>query len=144
MIMVKALQLLTVSLVLLLCVPGCRSEGDYSGQSDLWEDVSSLVGEATQDLANQDFESAMEKALSALEISRSGSGFPKGEVQALYTIIGIDIMSSRDADAWEKAIEAEAIARKYGFNKELSQILIAKENMPFFCVTANSGLSSTS
>lgn len=129
MIMVKALHLLTLFLVLLLCVPGCRSEGDYSGQSDLWEDVSSLVGEATQDLANQDFESAMEKALSALEISRSGSGFPKGEVQALYTIIGIDIMSSRDADAWEKAVEAETIARKYGFNKELSQILIAKAKL---------------
>ena len=52
-----------------------------------------------------------------------------GEVQALYSITGIDIMATRDADAWEKAIEAEAIARRQGFSKELSQILIAKAKL---------------
>ena len=56
-------------------------------------------------------------------------GYPLGEVKALYTITGIDIMSSRDADAWEKALEAEAIARRYGFDKELSEILIAKAKL---------------
>jgi DNA-binding CsgD family transcriptional regulator len=70
----------------------------------------------------------MEKALHALEISRTGE-YPLGEVQALYTITGIDIMTSRDADAWEKAVEAENIARKHGFCKELSEILIAKAKL---------------
>jgi DNA-binding CsgD family transcriptional regulator len=38
-------------------------------------------------------------------------------------------MATRDADAWEKAVEAEAIARRKGFSKELSQILIAKAKL---------------
>lgn len=129
MIMAKTLHLLTVSFVILLYMAGCSYEGNNSGQSDMSAEVSSLVGEATRDLGNQDFDAAMEKALRALEISRTSKGFPLGEVQALYTIIGIDIMSSRDADAWEKAIEAETIARKHGFSKELSQIMIAKAKL---------------
>ena len=127
--MAKTLHLLTVSFVILLYVAGCRYEGKNSVQPDLSAEVSSLIGEATRDLSNQDFDAAMEKALHALEISRTGKSFPLGEIQALYTIIGIDIMSSRDADAWEKAVEAEAIARKHGFDKELSQILIAKAKL---------------
>jgi DNA-binding CsgD family transcriptional regulator len=79
-------------------------------------------------VSNQDFEAAMEKALHALEISRLRE-YPLGEVQALYTLTGIDIMTSRDADAWEKAVEAEAIARRHGFSKELSEILIAKAKL---------------
>ena len=38
-------------------------------------------------------------------------------------------MATRDDDAWEKAVEAEAIARRQGFTKELSQILIAKAKL---------------
>lgn len=127
MIMARTLRLLTVSLVFFFCVQACRSTGEDSDKSDLYEEVSFLVREATRDVGNQDFDAAMEKALRALEISRtSGGGYPLGEVRALYTITGIDIMSSRDADAWEKAVEAESIARRHGFTKELSQILIAK------------------
>ena len=70
----------------------------------------------------------MEKALRALDVSRK-EGYSLGEVQALYSITGIDIMATRDADAWEKAVEAEAIARRKGFSKELSQILIAKAKL---------------
>lgn len=127
--MARTLRLLTVSFVLFFCAAACRSTVEDSGQSDLSAEVSSLVREATSDVSNQDFEAAMEKALRALEISRTGSGYPLGEVQALYTITGIDIMTSRDADAWEKAIEAEAIARRHGFSKELSEILIAKAKL---------------
>ena len=127
--MARTLRLLTVSFVLFFCAAACRSTVEDSGQSDLSAEVSSLVREATCDVSNQDFEAAMEKALRALEISRTGRGYPLGEVQALYTITGIDIMTSRDADAWEKAIEAEAIARRHGFSKELSEILIAKAKL---------------
>ena len=125
--MARTLRLLTVSLVFLFCVQACRSTGEDSDKSDLYVEVYFLVREATRDVGNQDFDAAMEKALRALEISRtSGGGYPLGEVWALYTITGIDIMSSRDADAWEKAVEAESLARRHGFTKELSQILIAK------------------
>jgi len=44
-------------------------------------------------------------------------------------MVGIGIMTSRDADAWEKALEAEGIARKEGFRKELASILISKAKL---------------
>ena len=126
--MTRTLHLLTVSFALLFCVSACRSAGNDAACSALAEEVTSLVEGAGQDVSNQDFEEAMEKALHALEISRLRE-YPLGEVQALYTITGIDIMTSRDADAWEKAVEAEAIARKHGFGKELSELLIAKAKL---------------
>ena len=126
--MTRTLHLLTVSFALLFCVSACRSAGNVAACSALAEEVTSLVEGAGQDVSNQDFEAAMEKALHALEISRLRE-YPLGEVQALYTITGIDIMTSRDADAWEKAVEAEAIARRHGFSKELSEILIAKAKL---------------
>lgn len=126
--MTRTLHLLTVSFALLFCVSACRSAGNDAACSALAEEVTSLVEGAGQDVSNQDFEAAMEKALHALEISRLRE-YPLGEVQALYTITGIDIMTSRDADAWEKAVEAEAIARKHGFGKELSELLIAKAKL---------------
>ena len=128
MIMTRALHLLTVSFTLLFCVSACRYADNDTSRSALAEEVTRLVDGAGQDVSNQDFEAAMEKALHALEISRSG-GYPLGEVQALYAITGVDIMTSRDDDAWEKAVEAEAIARRHGFGKELSQILIAKAKL---------------
>ena len=76
--MAKTLHLLTVSFVILLYMAGCSYEGNNSGQSDISAEVSSLVGEATRDLGNQDFDAAMEKALRALEISRTSKGFPLG------------------------------------------------------------------
>lgn len=126
--MTRTLHLLTVSFALLFCVSACRSAGNVAACSALAEEVTSLVEGAGQDVSNQDFEAAMEKALHALEISRLRE-YPLGEVQALYTITGIDIMTSRDADAWEKAVEAETIARRHGFSKELSEILIAKAKL---------------
>ena len=126
--MTRTLHLLTVSFALLFCVSACRSTGNDTESSALAEEVTRLVEGAGQDVSNQDFEAAMKKALHALEISRTGE-YPLGEVQALYTITGIDIMTSRDADAWEKAVEAENIARKHGFCKELSEILIAKAKL---------------
>ena len=128
MIMTRTLHLISVSFAMLLCVAACRSTGNDAASSALAEEVNCLVEGAGQDVSNQDFEAAMEKALHALEISRAGE-YPLGEVQALYTITGIDIMTSRDADAWEKAVEAENIARKHGFCKELSEILIAKAKL---------------
>ena len=126
--MTRIFRVLTLSIALLLCVGACRSSEEDAARSVLAAEVTSLIDSASNDLKNQDFEAAMEKALRALEVSRK-EGYSLGEVQALYSITGIDIMATRDADAWEKAVEAEAIARRKGFSKELSQILIAKAKL---------------
>jgi DNA-binding CsgD family transcriptional regulator len=89
---------------------------------------ASLLGDAAKDIASQHFDSAMEKAITALEVARADENHLL-EVQALSTIVGVDIMTSRDADAWEKALEAEAIAREYGYREELSAILISKAKL---------------
>ena len=88
--------------------------------------VPELLEQASADVSNQRYDAAMEKALSALELS---DGDPQLKVEALSTIVGIDIMASRDADAWDKALEAEAIAREHGLGKELSAILISKAKL---------------
>ena len=126
--MTRIFRILTFSLAILFCAVACRSAGEDAARSVLAAEVTSLIDSASNDLKNQDFEAAMEKALRALDVSRK-EGYSLGEVQALYSITGIDIMATRDADAWEKAIEAEAIARRHGFDKELSQVLISKAKL---------------
>ena len=126
--MTKVFHILTLSFTILFCAVACRSAGEDAARSVLAAEVTSLIDSASNYLKNQDFEAAMEKALRALDVSRK-EGYSLGEVQALYSITGIDIMATRDADAWEKAVEAEAIARRKGFSKELSQILIAKAKL---------------
>ena len=111
--------LLLFLLLMSACPPAAVLPGDGA-------DV--LLQEVAQDLDNQRFEAAMEKGLRALELAR-GSGDRLCEVQALQALVGIDIMASRDETAWEKALEAEAIAREKGFKKELSGILISKAKL---------------
>ena len=110
-------------LLFLLLISACHPAADLSGDRP---DV--LLQEVGQDLDNQRFEAAMENGLRALEIAR-GSGDRLGEVKALQALVGIDIMASRDGDAWEKALEAETIAREKGFKKELSGILVSKAKL---------------
>ena len=88
--------------------------------------AESLIAQAGKDVSSQKYDAAMEKALMALEQSE---GQPRIKVHALQTIVGIDIMTSRDADAWGKALEAETIARKHGLDKELAGILISKAKL---------------
>ena len=119
------LPILVLSLVLL----SCGGPGTPAGKTP-GSDLSALLAEAGDDVSAQRFDAAMEKALHALEFSRSqGKGEALGEVQSLQTIVGIDILTSRDADAWEKALEAEAIARGHGFKKELAAVLISKAKL---------------
>jgi len=91
-------------------------------------EAEEFIGKAAKDVSGQRFDSAMEHALKALELSRE-EGDRLHEVQALQTIVGIDIMTSRDADAWSKAVEAEGIARRHGFRRELAGILISKAKL---------------
>lgn len=110
--------------VIALCavVLSCERRGKEEPQ----EQVLPLIEQASADLSSQRFDAAMENALKALELSQ---GHPLLQVKSLHCIVGIDIMANRDADAWKNALEAESIARKHGFSKELAEILISKAKL---------------
>ena len=115
----KHIKLFAVTLLFSAC-------STVSDRNNTGAEVPVLLAEAAQDVSAQQFDNAMENALRALDLS---AGDPLLKVQSLSTIVGIDIMASRDVDAWEKALEAEAIARDAGFKKELAEILISKAKL---------------
>ena len=110
-------------LVLCGCVSSCSSSSRISNSD---EAVPALLDEASRSIDAQDFEKAMDMALQALSLSEAN---PILKVRTLHTIVGIDIMASRDDDAWKKALEAEDIAREHDFKKELAAILISKAKL---------------
>ena len=109
----------TILYIFLLLITAC--EGNRGGS-----DNQALIEAASADVSYQRFDEAMEKALQALDMADDD---PFLRVRALSCITGIDIMTSRDADAWVKADEAESIARSEGFKEELSGILISKAKL---------------
>lgn len=111
------------SSIVLCCMSSCSSS---SGRSVSSEAAESILEEATRSVNANNYDAAMEKALQALALSQDD---PLLKVRSLHAIVGIDIMASRDDDAWEKALEAESIARKHEFKKELSGILISKAKL---------------
>ena len=115
----KAVKLIPL---LLLSLLSCRQTGNDTPQPS----AVKLIEQAAKDVASQKFEQAMQKSLKALELSEDA---PLMQIKALSSIVGVDIMTSRDADAWEKALEAEELARKHGHNKELAGILISKAKL---------------
>ena len=110
-------------LLLSAAFPSCRQSGNPAA-----EEVSALLEQSASDMSKQHFDTALDQALSALSLSQE-SADALGEVRSLLAVVGIDIMTSRDADAWEKAVAAESIARKNAFRKELADILIAKAKL---------------
>ena len=120
----KACRNLLLAALCVACI-ACKT-GPSASSGTGTSDVPELIAEADRLLASQDFDGAMDLSLRALALSAED---PLLQVQSLLSIVGIDIMASRDADAWEKAVEAEAIARENGFEKELSSILIAKAKL---------------
>lgn len=113
---------MTAALLSLFSCSGSRSG------SDAQSEAQSLIEAASNDISVQRFDVAMEKALHALDLADAEYS-PLLKVRALNCITGIDIMASRDADAWEKALEAEVLARENGFKEELSSILISKAKL---------------
>ena len=90
--------------------------------------ITQLISEASAEVESQRFDSAMVKAIQALDLAEK-KGLPLQKVKAMECIVGIDIMTSRDSAAWEKALQAEEIARKEGFKDDLSGILISKAKL---------------
>ncbi|MBQ9476594.1 MAG: hypothetical protein IJU63_02270 [Bacteroidales bacterium] len=113
--------------VLAACLSACRP--GVSGRTDGAEaTVAGLIGQAGSDVENQRLDDAMQKAFSALDLAIQADS-PLLRVRSLACITGIDIMASRDEDAWQKALEAESIARQHGFRPELAGILISKAKL---------------
>ena len=112
----------------ILCAAACHSGTDGLQTEGISQEISSLIDDSGRDVHAQRFDSAMEKALAALDLSRKNND-ASGEIRALSTIVGVDIMTSRDANAWETALEAESRARSGGFRKELAGILISKAKL---------------
>ena len=97
----KGMFAIVLAAALVACAPGGKDMRRESAAK-----AESLVAQASQDVGNQRFDEAMEKALEALELAGEDA---RMKVHALAAIVGVDIMASRDADAWEKALEAEEI-----------------------------------
>ena len=115
-----------ILLLAALLAGGVSCKNGVAGKVGGPSEVPALIAEADRLVASQDFDLAMEESLRALEQSAED---PLLQVQSLLSIVGVDIMASRDADAWDNAVVAEAIARENGFDKELSSILIAKAKL---------------
>ena len=109
----------------ILTLSACRGSGFGT---DAQDEAQTLIEAAANDVSAQRFDAAMEKALRALDFADKEQS-PLLKVRALSCITGIDIMASRDSDAWEKALEAESLAREYDLKEELPGILISKAKL---------------
>ena len=85
------------------CVSSCSSSSRMSNPD---EAVPTLLEEASRSIDVQDFDAAMDKALQAMSLAEAN---PILKVRALHTIVGIDIMASRDDDAWKKALRRKTL-----------------------------------
>lgn len=73
----------------------------------------------------QEWETATTYALEALKLANSD----EQKSLALSYLASLDLMTWRDAQAWEHALEAEKLARKTGVDSLLSEALLQKGRM---------------
>ena len=102
---------------LVILVTSCRSG---AGKDDSWNE---LLAESERLASRQEWESATEyalKALSAKDLTSSGKSL------ALSRLATLDIMTWRDAQGWEHAIEAERLARQSGTDSLIAIALLQK------------------
>ena len=116
-------KLLSTLSALLLLLPSCKPQTEDNTYPPHCKE---LLDQASVFLSRQEYDVAMENALKALELS---ADVPSLKVKALCAIANIDIMTSRDEDAWEKALQAEEIARQHGFKRDLCVALIVKAKL---------------
>lgn len=88
-------------------------------------DIFALLERSRELIGEQDLENAMEIAVQALsKADESNDKLMKAE--ALCTVSMIDLMATRDSQSWEKACEAEQIARSNRLPRPLCEALILK------------------
>lgn len=89
------------------------------------QDVGTLLGRSRELIAAQEFDAAMDMAVKALSKAEQ-DGDREMKAEALCTVSLVDLMATRDAQSWEKASEAERIARSGPFPRQLCEALILK------------------
>lgn len=93
--------------------------------------IRSLLEESETLLQSQDTDAAMQKAINALKLADDNL-LDECRAEAMNTIAAIDIAASRDSQAWERAVQVEALSREKGFTKELARALISKARICSF------------
>lgn len=106
--------------VTVLFAVSCRPDGRGA---DSW---GALLSESDRLAAGQDWEQATEyalKALSAPDLTDGGKSF------CLSRLAALDIITWRDAQGWEHALEAERLARAAGTDTLIAAALLQKARL---------------
>ena len=106
--------------VTVLSAVSCRPDGRGA---DSW---GALLSESDRLAAGQDWEQATEyalKALSAPDLTDGGKSF------CLSRLAALDIITWRDAQGWEHALEAEHLARAAGTDTLIAAALLQKARL---------------
>lgn len=85
--------------------------------------MSDLIDASVSFYHNQDYEMALEYALRAMD---KAGGNDIDRCRVLTHMAALDIITWRDAQAWENATEAELLARKAGVDSLLCDALVQK------------------
>ena len=103
--------------IIALSAVSCQSDGKGN---DSWR---SLIEESDRFAAGQDWEQATEYALKALSAPDLTDG---GKSLCLSRLAALDIITWRDAQGWEHAVEAERLARESGTDTLMAAALLQK------------------
>ena len=90
-----------------------------NGKEDSWRE---LLAESDRLASMQEWESATEYAIKALSMSDLAGS----KALALSRLASLDIMTWRDAQGWEHAVEAERLARQDGADSLIAIALLQK------------------
>ena len=111
----------TITAVLLLvllwgCHPAATEES---------KEGRSLLEESRLYIGEQDYDDAMNSAIKALEAAEEIQDYAL-KADALCTVSLIDLMANRDAQSWQRACEAETVARAKNLFRPLCEALVLK------------------
>ena len=112
----KLRKILFIAAGALAILSSCRN----GGEEDSWR---GFLAESDRLAARQEWESATEYAIKALSASDLTQG---GRSLALSRLASLDIMTWRDAQGWEHAVEAERLARAEGTDSLIAIALLQK------------------
>ena len=116
----KSLFPAIAALLIVFSAVSCRSDGREAGS---W---SALLSESDRLAAGQDWEQATEYALKALSAPDLTDG---GKSLCLSRLAALDIITWRDAQGWEHALEAERLARAAGTDTLIAAALLQKARL---------------
>jgi DNA-binding CsgD family transcriptional regulator len=89
------------------------------------KDGRDLLEESRLYIGEQDYDDAMDLAIKALEAAEEEQDQPL-KADALCTVSFIDLMANRDSQSWQRACEAEEVARANKLFRPLCEALVLK------------------